>query len=975
MSQSWPLSQEANKATGICSVCRATRQLHFKDGTVHKHGPRNKPCQGSHKPPLSVVRGLDSQAHGSQAQGPSDHGASESTEPSTDNSNCIVSSTSKCFSPVEGGVIKHIPKSARSACATHLAALLRAATDHPEAEENWFAVMNWSSSILQPPTRGGKRHNVSNTIRKRIAEFSSSTPPPSGVRGTSRQRKLDPQTTLAQAISTKLEDGNLRAAIRLVCSDDTPAAPSRETLASLEAKHPSASPMDLSLANAQCNSLSVDQNEVRKAVLSFPAGSSGGPDGLRPQHLKDLVQCRESGSIFLTALTGFVNMVLAGRCPVSIAPLFFGGRLIALTKKSGGIRPIAIGMTLRRLASKCANSFATSKLASYLHPRQLGVGTAGGCEAAVHAARRYLSSMPNSHVVVKLDFSNAFNSLHRSDMLQAVLDRVPEVFSYCYSSYARPSRLFFGPYTVMSQEGPQQGDPLGSLLFSNTAHPLLQSLSSDLTLGYLDDVTLGGPVDIVAADVQTIVKEGREMGLQLNSEKCEVIAHQQTTISDPLLCSFIPVKVEDATLLGAPLFVGSALDDAWASRCAELSRAIDRLKSLGAQDALILLRASFSAPRVQHLMRCSPSGDNPALEEFDKLLRSAVSHLTNCNLTDAQWLQASLPIKMGGLGVRRVSSLALPAYLASAAGTLSLQDTILTSSTTTQDTYFATYQSQWLSIPDAALPTDSGMLPTKQSFWDKPGLARDRQTVENSKIEAGQRAQFLAASADHSGDWLLALPVASCGLRLDDEAVRVAVSIRLGLNLGAPHTCRCGAEVDARGLHGLVCKRAPSRIARHQQLNDLVTRALVSAGVPAIKEPIGLIRQDGKRPDGATQIPWQAGRMLAWDVTVISTLADSYVSVAARGAGEVAELAANRKCEKYANIPGAYSFLPIAVETHGAMNADAYDFFGNLGRRISDDTGDPREVAFIFQRLSVLIQRFNSALYSETFVLHDDSDL
>jgi len=85
-----------------------------------------------------------------------------------------------------------------------------------------------------------------------------------------------------------------------------------------------------------------------------------------------------------------------------------------------------------------------------------------------------------------------------------------------------------------------------------------------------------------------------------------------------------------------------------------------------------------------------------------------------------------------------------------------------------------------------------------------------------------------------------------------------------------------------------------------------VTRALVSAGVPAIKEPVGLTRRDGKRPDGVTQISWQAGKLMAWDVTVVSTLADSNVSVAVRGAGEVAELAATRKCEKYADIPGAY---------------------------------------------------------------------
>ena len=58
------------------------------------------------------------------------------------------------------------------------------------------------------------------------------------------------------------------------------------------------------------NNNNVDESDVRKAVLSSPAGSSGGHDGLRLQHLKDLVQCRESGSDLLTALTAFVNLMM-----------------------------------------------------------------------------------------------------------------------------------------------------------------------------------------------------------------------------------------------------------------------------------------------------------------------------------------------------------------------------------------------------------------------------------------------------------------------------------------------------------------------------------------------------------------------------------------------------------------------------------------------------------------------------------------
>jgi len=99
------------------------------------------------------------------------------------------------------------------------------------------------------------------------------------------------------------------------------------------------------------------QSEIRRAALSFPDGSAGGPDGVRLQHIRDLLMCREAGADFLSALTDFTNLVISGRCPEAVAPVFFGGRLLALNKKTGGIRPIVIGFTLRRLASKCANSF------------------------------------------------------------------------------------------------------------------------------------------------------------------------------------------------------------------------------------------------------------------------------------------------------------------------------------------------------------------------------------------------------------------------------------------------------------------------------------------------------------------------------------------------------------------------------------------------------------------------------------------
>ena len=87
-------------------------------------------------------------------------------------------------------------------------------------------------------------------------------------------------------------------------------------------------------------------------------------------------------------------------------------------------------------------------------------------------------------------------------------------------------------------------------------------------------------------------------------------------------------------------------------------------------------------------------------------------------------------------------------------------------------------------------------------------------------------------------------------------------------------------------------------------------------------------------------------------------------------AGGAVEAAANRKTHEYTDLPAAHIFQPLAFETHGrhgATHSSAFDFLNAVGGRSAAESGDPRETSFLWQRISILIQRFNAILISETF--------
>ena len=94
-------------------------------------------------------------------------------------------------------------------------------------------------------------------------------------------------------------------------------------------------------------------------------------------------------------------------------------------------------------------------------------------------------------------------------------------------------------------------------------------------------------------------------------------------------------------------------------------------------------------------------------------------------------------------------------------------------------------------------------------------------------------------------------------------------------------------------------QKSRGRFARHCSLNEAIQRSLGSAHVTSVLEPVGLDRGDGKRPDGLTIFPWKFGKALVWDVTVVDTLAQSYVASTSQLAGAAADAAEARKQRKY----------------------------------------------------------------------------
>lgn len=878
-------------------------------------------------------------------------------------------------------VLKRIPKAARLLAAQELARIVDAINKDVTSYSGWWQLLTFAYVAFKSPDKKNKQTSSLSlaTIVKRNLTFWSEIKnlafadflekiTPTNVRPTKVKKDRLPDSMIIKKVQSKMNEGDFKGAIRLLTSNDTIAPFKVDTYLRLLEKHPEPNIPVVPVENADQSVTPVLESEVNIAIFKFENGSAGGMDALRPQHLKDMIMKAngESATKLIRLFCTFSNGLLNGNVPSFVTPILYGASLCALNKKDNSLRPIAIGSVLRRMVSKIACARVYDKLGSCLRPKQVGFGTRGGAEAGAHAARRYINHEHlSTKVMLKIDYANAFNELERNPMLVSVLKMCPEIHPYLNQCYSTPSILWFGDFIISSQRGCQQGDPCGPPLFCMAIHEMVSGLLSEMNIWYLDDGTLAGDPQTVLQDLKTIIRKSAELGLRLNFSKCEIKVigndiNQEIVNAFNDVAPGITALENNINLLGAPL-TDSGISNEIKEKIIKLKLMVFRLKDLNSHQSFFLLRNSFSIPKLTYLLRTTPCWRSmPDLVEYNQILKSAVEGIINCNLSDTAWMQTTISVNNGGLGLRDVTKLCLSSFLGSSHSVAELLAAILPAHIN-QLTEAAVSEAEILwqaSTFSELIPSPSCKL---QKNWDMVMSTKSFQDLLENATTDVEKARLLACGSKESGSWLSAFPASSLGTLLDDQSFRISMALRLGVPVCHPHTCICGSQVDKSGIHGLACKKSIGRKSRHEMVNDLLKRALVSCGIPAIREPNGCNRSDGKKPDGLTLIPWKRGKPLVWDFTCADTFCKSYLKSTSKHRGGAANTRETRKKSKYASLEDRFCFVPIAIETMGSWGTDGRKLVENIGNKLMEATGETRSKSFLYQRISIAIQRGNSA--------------
>jgi hypothetical protein len=324
--------------------------------------------------------------------------------------------------------------------------------------------------------------------------------------------------------------------------------------------------------------IQLQWEDLRSYIQSAKKLITPGPDKLRYEHLQQMAgrsannQIREAEKYFCIVLAKVLTIILQGKEPNEVSAVLKGYKLLPMSKGVSDIRPIGMGLTLRKLVAQ--------HIVTQYHPEK-GVEKeqtktyfedgeqlfqmafkSCGTERIIH-----LVNMLHTQVDVYLmDGTNAFGRCNNRITASIALEQFQHLAAHHRNMYLDKfednagGRGYYytghdaddaeGVHIICAPSGVQQGDALGTMSFCITLQPLLQSLKEHLDtifpnrqfyiLFYVDDGNIVAESDILYETIKYLEQHGQKYGYQLNTRKgtylmCKKGHQESNTVKNKLI--------------------------------------------------------------------------------------------------------------------------------------------------------------------------------------------------------------------------------------------------------------------------------------------------------------------------------------------------------------------------------------------------------------------------------------------------------
>lgn len=756
---------------------------------------------------------------------------------------------------------------------------------------------------------------------------------------------------------------------------------------------------------------------VAKTILSFHKGLGGGPSGLRPDLLKQIIGSKGDRP-GITPITSFCNLLADGQAPIYVQPFLAGANGFAFTKESkqsqaeaseadqssvapdtdADARPVCSGEVWRRLVGKALLNTEKDSLLDYLKPYQLAVAVRSGTEVMPHLARAWMEEYKNdvSRILVDFDESNAHNSVDRCAFLDRMCVVAPGAARWLEFIYptAAPTYVFYKGKVIESRAGGQQGCPLMGACHAVVQRSLLEALgiipvaagteallptlhppaNLDMTPMFADDGFLAGPADEVQRALAHLVPVLPRLGMKFS--KLDVIpAAGANCVFDEENFRSLGCKIfhkAEASIMKIPIGDAAFCEKTLAKRVDKGASIVQQISELpDVHCALHLLR--YQTSRMEYTTRSCPQDlCKLSLQKSDAHMRSSFESILGFGCSESEWKQATLPSRYSGWGLRASLFNSDAAYLASRA----TSDGLCKAIWPTFNTLTGGFVQTSLSRLNAQVAVDDQFemsgnwedFPSQRAMSDKIS----RSCFENLKTEAEgyHRARLNAFSAPGVNRWLQEPPSRTLDKHFSGYELISSIQLSLGVDVNeGGMLCRfCATPLDSKGIHPSPCTAGGDCNLRHNEVRNKLFKWAGRARLNPELEKAGIFNEDTviclRRPaDVLVDDPRNRIQKVALDVKVINALGPGHMEgtmhSSAAAADAYREVAMEHQDTARRCLERGIRYEPLVFTAQGGMQNRSESFITQLATAIAKNESSEMSMvkAEIVQDLSRALAR------------------